>query len=130
MDHRSERAEVQNAVLDDYDGIEIQERARTMATANASFAQTEDFLTEVSEQLTYITGEDGLGRKVVDDMCDFFRLDEIRCATAVEFPLSGMHPYLDDSAVSFVGIQSILAILENFASTTYIIRNMLHNHES
>jgi hypothetical protein len=110
-----------------------------MAVVNKSSTQTEEYLTEVSEELTYITGEEGLSRKVVDDMRDFFRLDDIeriRSATSIEFVLSEMRPYLNDSAVCFVGIQSILNIMERFASTTDIIRKgfqtlriIVHNHE-
>jgi hypothetical protein len=111
-----------------------------MATANTSSAPTEEYLTEVSEELTYITGEEGLSRKVIDDMRDFFRLDameRIRSATDVEVVISEMRPCLDDFAVCFVGIQSILAIMERFASTADVIRRgfralrtIVHNHEA
>ena len=73
-----------------------------MATANTSSAPTEEYLTEVSEELTYITGEEGLSRKVVDDMRDFFRLDameRIRSAMTVEVVLSEISQCLHDALV-------------------------------
>ena len=105
-----------------------------------SSAPTEEHLTELSDALTYVFGEEGLRRMIVAHLRDCLRLDaieHIRASTTVTTVLSEMHPYLEDSTVCLIGIQAILVIMERFASEINVIRggfralrNIVHNHET
>lgn len=111
-----------------------------MTTNSVSSTPTEEYLTELSKVLTYVTGEEGLSRMIVAHMRDCFRLDameRIRASTSVEIVLGEMRPYLDDSTVCLIGIQEILAIMERFASKISVIRegfralrNIVYSHEA
>jgi hypothetical protein len=97
-----------------------------MKSNNASCTPTEENLTKVSDALTDVVGEEGISREIVAYIRDCLRLDaleQIRTATTVEIVLSEIRPYPDDSAICFVGIQAILAVMERFASEKSVIRS-------
>jgi hypothetical protein len=81
-----------------------------MVTGNASSTPIEEYLTEVSEVLTFAMGEEGLSRMIVDDMRDYFRVDaiqRIRVATTVHAVLYEMHHHIYDSLVCLIGVKAL-----------------------
>jgi hypothetical protein len=85
-----------------------------MATNNASSLPTEEYLTEVADALTYVMGEEGPGRQIVDDMRDCYRLDalkRIQDATESEVVFREMRRYLEDAPVCLVGLRSLAKMM-------------------
>jgi hypothetical protein len=75
----------------------------------------EECLAGKMEALTDVMGEEGLSRKILDDLGDMFRLDaleRIRSATTVEVVLSEMRQYLYDALVCSDGSAVLYRILK------------------
>jgi hypothetical protein len=86
-----------------------------MPSNNVSALLMEEYLAGEMEALTGVMGEEGLTRKIFDDLGDMFRLDaleRIRSATTVEVVLSEMRQYLQDASVCSDGVAVLYRILK------------------
>ena len=86
-----------------------------MASNNVSTQPMEEYLTAMTEALTFVMGEEGLSRKILDGVRDLFRLDaleHIRTASTVEIVLNEMRQYPHDSPICFAGAEVLDRILK------------------